>query len=147
MVNYADEALKQRLLPKVASGEARIQAFGLTEPDAGSDSTAMRTRAKRDGGRSRVDGEGADLPSRGRRLPRLTGPDDAPRRGRETHRRCLDVLVDLDDALADGLETEPIPKTASNAVPAYQLHSDDVAVPAENRIGERVLGPPRPQPR
>jgi acyl-CoA dehydrogenase len=49
-------------------------------------------------------------------------------------------LVDLDDAMADGLDIEPIPKTASNAVPAYQLYFDDVAVPAENLIGEEGRG-------
>jgi acyl-CoA dehydrogenase len=158
IVNYADEELKERLLPAVASGDARIQAFGLTEPGAGSDSTAMTTRAERDsaeetsadpteatasedGDRYVVDGEKVWI-------SRVEASDYLVLLARTTPREAVEkrtegismFLVDLDDAMADGLDIEPIPKTASNAVPAYQLYFDDVAVPAENLIGEEGRG-------
>jgi len=141
IVNYADEALKERLLPDVASGEARIQAFGLTEPGAGSDSTAMTTRAERDGDRYVIDGEKVWI-------SRVEASDYLVLLARTTPRDAVEkrtagiwmFLVDLDDAMADGLDVEAIPKTASAAVPAYQLYFDGVTVPAENLIGEAGRG-------
>ena len=141
IVNYADEELKSWLLPEVASGETRIQAFGLTEPNAGSDSTAMETRAVREGGEYVIDGgkiwisrvEASDY--------LLLVARTTPRE--EVSKRTQGIstfLVDLEDAYADGLEIEPIEKTASRAVGAYQLFFDGVRIPAENLIGEEGEG-------
>src|SRR6185437_6925962 len=49
ILRHGSPAQKQRWLPKIASGELRLQAFGVTEPTAGTDTTALRTTAKRDG--------------------------------------------------------------------------------------------------
>src|SRR5689334_2834969 len=57
LLRHGSEEQKQRWLPRVASGELRLQAFGVTEPDAGSDTTAIKTRARRTGGGWVVDGQ------------------------------------------------------------------------------------------
>jgi acyl-CoA dehydrogenase len=141
LVKYADESLKADLLPKVASGDVRIQAFGLTEPNAGSDSTAMETRARKDGEEYVVDGAKIWI-------SRVEASDYILLLARTTPRESVEkrtagismFLVDLEDAYADGLEIESIPKTASRAVGSYQLWFDGVRVPAKNLIGEEGEG-------
>jgi acyl-CoA dehydrogenase len=141
IVNYADEELKEDLLPRVADGDARIQAFGLTEPNAGSDSTAMETRARRDGDEYVVNGEKVWI-SRVEDsdylllMARTTPRDEVEKRTRGISM----ILVDLADAYGNGLEIERIPKTASRAVHSYQLYFDDLRVPARNLIGEEGEG-------
>ncbi|WP_280587689.1 acyl-CoA dehydrogenase family protein [Halorubrum sp. Boch-26] len=141
IVKYADERLKSELLPKVAAGEETIQAFGLTEPNAGSDSTAMETRARREGDEYVIDGEKVWI-------SRVENSDylvlmarTTPREEVEKRTRGISmILVDLEDAYADGLDIEQIPKTASRAVHSYQLYFDDVRVPTRNLIGEEGEG-------
>ncbi|EMA65252.1 acyl-CoA dehydrogenase domain-containing protein [Halorubrum aidingense JCM 13560] len=141
IVKYASEEIKETLLPKVAAGEETIQAFGLTEPNAGSDSTAMTTSAERDGDEYVINGEKVWI-------SRVEDSDYLVLMARTTPRDQVDkrtrgismILVDLEDAYADGLEIERIPKTASRAVHSYQLFFDDVRVPAKNLIGEEGKG-------
>ena len=141
LVKYADESLKADLLPKVASGDVRIQAFGLTEPNAGSDSTAMKTRARKDGDEYVVDGAKIWI-------SRVEASDYLLLMARTTPREAVEkrtegismFLLDLEDAYDDGLEIESIPKTASRAVGAYQLWFDGARVPAENLVGEEGEG-------
>lgn len=141
IVKYADEELKQDLLPRVADGDARIQAFGLTEPNAGSDSTAMETRARRDGDEYVINGEKVWI-------SRVEDSDYLLLMARTTPREAVDkrtrgismLLVDLADAYGNGLEIERIPKTASRAVHSYQLYFDDLRVPARNLIGKEGRG-------
>ncbi|TKX44517.1 MULTISPECIES: acyl-CoA dehydrogenase family protein [unclassified Halorubrum] len=141
IVKYADEELKADLLPRVADGDARIQAFGLTEPNAGSDSTAMETRAERDGDEYVVNGEKVWI-SRVEDsdylllMARTTPRDEVEKRTRGISM----ILVDLEEAYGNGLEIERIPKTASRAVHSYQLYFDDLRVPARNLIGEEGEG-------
>ena len=92
ILRHGSEEQKQRYLPRIASGELRLQAFGVTEPTAGSDTTSIQTTATRDGrrlGRSRAE----DLDVAGA----LLGPDaparphDAGRPGGEEDARSLDL--------------------------------------------------------
>jgi len=156
IVTYADEELKAELLPEVAAGEETIQAFGLTEPNAGSDSTAMTTRAEReprgdaDPSATAADREGDEYVINGEKvwISRVEDSDYLLLMARTTPREEVDkrtrgismILVDLEDAYADGLEIERIPKTASRAVHSYQLYFDDVHVPTRNLIGEEGEG-------
>ena len=164
IVKYASEEIKEELLPKVAAGEKTIQAFGLTEPNAGSDSTAMTTSAEREAqgasegeteNRSEQSGtaaerDGGDYVINGEKvwISRVENSDYLVLMARTTPREEVDkrtrgismFLVDLEDAYADGLEIEQIPKTASRAVHSYQLYFDDVRVPAKNLIGEEGKG-------
>jgi acyl-CoA dehydrogenase len=142
LVRYGSEELKANLLPRVARGDASIQAFGLTEPNAGSDSTAIETTAERDGDEFVVNGQKIWI-------SRVDASDylvlmarTTPREEVEKRTRGLSMLlVDLEDAYADGgLEIERIDKTASNAVHSYELFFEDLQVPAEHLIGEEGRG-------
>jgi acyl-CoA dehydrogenase len=137
IVRHGNEELKERLLPGVASGETAVQTFALTEPDAGSESTAISTRAVRDGDVYRVTGEKLWT-------SRIDASDYMVLVARTTPRAEADrktdgvtlLLVDLGDALqGDGMRIEEIEKTASNVVTSYRVTFDDLAVPVDNRIG------------
>src|SRR5438046_1139414 len=57
LLRHGSEEQKQRYLPKIASGELRLQAFAVTEPDAGSETTRLQTRAVRRGGKYIINGQ------------------------------------------------------------------------------------------
>jgi acyl-CoA dehydrogenase len=142
IVEHGNDALKARLLPDVASGETAVQTFALTEPDAGSESTAIATRAERDGDVYRVTGEKLWT-------SRIDASDYMVLVARTTPREDVDrktdgvtlLLVDLADALAgDGMTVETIEKTASNVVTSFRVTFDDLAVPVTNRIGAEGAG-------
>ena len=142
LVKYADEALKEDLLPRVASGEASIQAFGLTEPNAGSDSTSIETFAEREDDRYIVNGQKiwtsrVDVSDYLVLVARTTPKEQVDKRTRGISM----FLVDLADAYEQGaLQTEQIPKTASEFVHSYELWFDDLQLPAEHLIGEEGEG-------
>ncbi|GGL65937.1 acyl-CoA dehydrogenase family protein [Halocalculus aciditolerans] len=142
LVKYGSEEMKEALLPKVARGEASIQAFGLTEPNAGSDSTSIETRAVRDDDHYVINGQKIWI-------SRVDASDylvlmarTTPREDVEKRTRGLSMfLIDLRDAYDQGgLEIEQIDKTASNIVHSYELFFEDLRVPAENVIGEEGQG-------
>jgi alkylation response protein AidB-like acyl-CoA dehydrogenase len=139
ILRHGSEAQKQRYLPAIARGALRLQAFGVTEPGAGTDTTNIRTFARRDGDRYLVSGqkvwisrvEHSDLMLL---LARTTPRDQVARRteGLST------FVVDLRDAIGHGLTVRPI-RTMMNHH-TTELFFDDLAVPAENLIGEEGRG-------
>jgi len=139
ILRHGSEAQKQRYLPAIARGELRLQAFGVTEPGAGTDTTSIRTFARRDGDRYLVSGqkvwisrvEHSDLLLL---LARTTPRDQVARRteGLST------FVVDLRDAIGHGLTVRPI-RTMMNHH-TTELFFDDLVVPAENLIGEEGRG-------
>ena len=137
IVEYASEDLKRELLPDVAAGEASIQAFGLTEPNAGSNSTAIETRAERDGDEYVINGQKiwtsrVDVSDYLVLVARTTPLEEVDKRTRSISM----FLVDLEDAHEQGaLDMESIPKSASDFVHSFELWFDDLRVPAENLIG------------
>lgn len=142
LVNYADEGTKAELLPKVAAGEVSIQSFGLTEPNAGSESTAIETTATRDGDEYVVDGQKiwtsrVDVSDYLLLVVRTTPVADV-----EKGTRGLSLLlVDLDDATEQGaLRMEPIPKTAGEFVHSFELWFDGLRVPAGSLVGTEGEG-------
>ncbi len=142
IVKYGSEQLKSELLPRVAAGETAIQAFGLTEPNAGSDSTAIETRAEREGDEWVINGqkiwtsrvEASDYLVL---VARTTPKDEVEKKTRGISM----FLVDLADAASQGaFEKEAIPKSVSEFVHSYQLWFDDLRIPAANLIGEEGEG-------
>lgn len=138
LVKYGSEELKAELLPKVARGEVSIQSFGLTEPNAGSDSTAIDTHAERDGDEFVIDGQKiwisrVDASDYIVLMARTTPRDEVEERTRGISM----FLVDLEEAYEqDGLQVERIDKTASNAVHSYEMWFEGLRVPADAVIGE-----------
>jgi alkylation response protein AidB-like acyl-CoA dehydrogenase len=134
------EEQKRRYLPRIASGELRLQAFGVTEPTAGSDTTSIQTTATRvDGGWS-VSGqkiwtsraEHSDLMLL---LARTTPADRVAKRteGLST------FIVDMKRAIADGTMTiRPIRTMMNHAT--TEIFLDGVAVPDEDLVGEEGQG-------
>jgi acyl-CoA dehydrogenase len=137
LLRHGSEEQKQAYLPKVASGELRLQAFGVTEPEAGTDTTSIRTTATREGDHYLVNGrkmyisrvEQSDLMIL---LARTTPLEEVEKRS-----QGLSVfLVDLREA--EGLTVKPRRVMMNNAT--NELVFDELRVPAENMIGEEGEG-------
>jgi len=139
LLRHGSEEQKRAYLPKIACGELRLQAFGVTEPDAGSDTTSLTTTAVRDGDRYIVNGRKIYI-SRVQHsdllllLARTTPQEQVQRK---SHGLSV-FLIDLRDALANGLTVEPIPIMLNNET--NKLHFDNVPIPASSLIGEEGRG-------
>ena len=139
LLKHGSQEQKSRWLPLIASGAVRLQAFGVTEPTAGSDTTAIRTVAVRQGGRYVVNGqkvwtsraEHSDLMLL---LARTTPRDKANKRT-----DGLSVfLVDMREALGKGLTVRPLRAMINHAT--TEVFFDDLEIAAENLIGEEGKG-------
>lgn len=139
ILRHGNEAQKRKYLPGIASGELRLQAFGVTEPTSGTDTTRLRTFAKRDGDHYVVNGqkiwisraEHSDLMVL---LCRTTAREDAkkPSDGMSV------LIVDMREAVGNGLTIRPIRTMLNHAT--TELFLDNVRVPAENLIGKEGNG-------
>jgi alkylation response protein AidB-like acyl-CoA dehydrogenase len=134
ILRHGTDAQKKAYLPKIATGELRLQAFGVTEPTSGTDTTSLRTFAKREGDHYVVNGqkvwtsraEHSDLMLL---LARTTPRDQTAKRteGLST------FLVDMRQALDHGMTIRPI-RTMMNHN-TTEIFFDNMIVPAENLIG------------
>jgi acyl-CoA dehydrogenase len=142
LVNYASEELKADILPQIARGEAAIQSFGLTEPNAGSDSTSMETRAERDGDTYVINGQKIWISRVDASDYILLMARTSPKEAVEKRTKGISMfLVDLEAAFDAGtLTVKQIDKTASNFVHSYEMWFEDLQVPAANLIGEEGEG-------
>ncbi|MBM3517108.1 MAG: acyl-CoA dehydrogenase [Alphaproteobacteria bacterium] len=134
LLNHGSAAQKAAYLPAIAKGTLRLQAFGVTEPTTGSDTTQLKTTARRVGDHYRINGqkvwisrvEHSDLMLL---LARTTPADQVRKRS-----GGLSVfLVDLRTAVGNGLTVRPIRTMINHAT--TELFFDDLAVPAANLIG------------
>jgi acyl-CoA dehydrogenase len=139
VLRHGSDAQKAMYLPKVASGELRLQAFGVTEPTSGTDTLALKTTAKRDGDDYIINGqklwtsraEHSDLMIL---LARTTPRDEAASRT-----DGLSVfIVDMRDAIGNGLTIRPIETMMNHAT--TEIFFDNLRVPAANLIGEEGKG-------
>jgi acyl-CoA dehydrogenase len=137
LLRHGSEQQKERWLPPIAAGELRLQAFGVTEPDAGLDTTSIRTRARREGDTYTIDGQkiwtSRALQSDLMLLLARTSPPDPERRwfGLST------FLVDLRDA-GDTVRIVPIDTMLNHNT--TEVFIDGLQVPAENLIGDEGFG-------
>lgn len=139
LLRHGSEEQKQRYLPKIASGELRLQAFGVTEPTTGSDTTSLKTRATRVGDYYEVTGQkvwtSRALHSDLMLLIARTTPLAEVKKKTEG----LSVfLVDIKANLGHGLEIRPIEAMINHG--ATEVFFDKLRVPAENLIGEEGKG-------
>lgn len=142
LLRHGSEEQKQNYLPKIASGELRLQAFGVTEPAAGSDTGSISTRAVREGTSWRVNGQkiwtSRALHSDLMVLLARTTPTEQC----ERHTDGLSVfLVEMrDDAgeLVSGLTVNPIPTMMNHST--TEVFFDDVVLPATALVGTEGLG-------
>ena len=142
LVKYGSDGMKERLLPEIASGETSIQAFCLTEPNTGSDSTSMSTRAEPDGDGWIINGQKIwtsrlDVADYAVVLARTTPKSEVEKRTRGVSM----FLVDVEATVADGgLDYEKIPQSGSDFVNSFQVYFDDLRVPADHLIGQQGNG-------
>jgi len=139
ILKHGSEEQKQRYLPGIASGEIRLQAFGVTEPTAGTDTTRISTFARREGDKYVVNGqkiwisraEHSDLMVL---LCRTTAREDAAR----SSDGMSVLLVDMRQAVGNGLTIRPIRTMLNHAT--TELFFDNLEVPVENLVGEEGKG-------
>jgi acyl-CoA dehydrogenase len=139
ILRHGSPKQKQQYLPKIATGELRLQAFGVTEPTSGTDTTSLRTFAKREGDHYVVNGqkvwtsraEHSDLMLL---LARTTPRDQAKRRtdGIST------FIVDMRASIGHGMTIRPL-RTMMNHN-STEIFFDNLVVPAENLVGEEGRG-------
>ncbi len=139
LVRHGSDEQKRRYLPALARGELRLQAFGVTEPTTGSDTTSLKTTAVRRGDNYIINGqkvfisrvEHSDLMlllARTTPLEQVTKRTDG-----------LSVfLVDLRQAIGHGLTVRPLRMMINHHT--TELFLDDLEVPAENLVGEQGKG-------
>jgi acyl-CoA dehydrogenase len=138
LLRHGNEDQKRRYLPKIASGELRLQAFGVTEPNAGSESTRIQTTATRAGDKYIIKGEkifiSRVLQSDLMLLLARTTPYDELK---DKTKGLSVFIVDLREAKGK-LEIKPLDLMINHHT--NQLFFDGVEVPAENLIGEEGMG-------
>ena len=139
VLRHGSEQQKQEYLPRIASGELRLQAFGVTEPTAGTDTTSISTVAERQGDQYIVNGqkvwtsraEHSDLMVL---LARTT-----PKESVEKKSQGLSVfLIDMRDALKNGMTIKPIRTMLNHST--TEIFFDNVPIPASSLIGEEGKG-------
>ncbi|WP_027167555.1 acyl-CoA dehydrogenase family protein [Mesorhizobium sp. WSM3224] len=139
LLRHGSEAQKLRYLPKIAAGELRLQAFGVTEPTSGTDTGALKTTARLDGNHFVVKGqkiwtsraEHSDLMLL---LARTTPLKD----GMKKTDGLSVLIVDMREAVGKGLTIRPIRTMMNHAT--TEVFFDDLRVPAENLVGEEGKG-------
>tara|TARA_Y100000588_G_scaffold329808_1_gene366293 strand:- start:491 stop:1579 length:1089 start_codon:yes stop_codon:yes gene_type:complete len=139
LLRHGTSTQKQEYLPAIAKGELRLQAFAVTEPTSGSDTSKMQTMAVKNGDHYVVNGqkvwisraEHSDLML----LVARTTPVDQV--ARKTEGLSM-FLVDLRSAIGNGLTIRPLRTMMNHAT--TELFFDDLKVPVVNRIGEEGSG-------
>ncbi|MXY04305.1 MAG: acyl-CoA dehydrogenase [Gammaproteobacteria bacterium] len=137
VVKYGSEAMKQRYLPRVVSGDLHV-AFGVTEPDAGTDTTSLKTAARRDGDHYLVKGRKVwttkALDSERVLLLVRTTPQA------QAVRRTDGLTLLLAELQRPEVTISPIPKTGRNAVASCEVVYEDLPVAVTDRVGEEGKG-------
>jgi acyl-CoA dehydrogenase len=139
LLRHGSEPQKQKYLPKIASGALRLQAFGVTEPTSGTDTTSLKTTARRDGDHYVVNGqkiwtsraEHSDLMLL---LARTTPKDQVAKRTDGLSVFIVEMLAALDH----GLTIRPIRTMMNHST--TEIFFDDLHVPAANLLGEEGKG-------
>jgi len=139
LLRHGSAEQKQRYLPKIASGEWRLQSMGVTEPTTGTDTTKIKTTAQRRGDRYVINGQKVWI-SRIQHsdfmilLARTTPLADVKRKSEG----MSIFMVDLKSAIGHGLEVRPIRNMVNHET--NELFFENLEIPAENLIGEEGQG-------
>ena len=139
VLRHGNEEQKNRYLPEIASGKLRLQSFGVTEPTTGTDTTSLKTVAKKDGDEYVINGqkvwisriEHSDLMVL---LARTTPKDEVQKKTQGLSA----FIVDVREAVGNGLTIQPIESMINHH--SCELFFDDLRIPAENLLGEEGAG-------
>jgi acyl-CoA dehydrogenase len=137
VAKHGGEELCRELLPRAADGSLHV-CFAVTEPDAGLDTSRIRTFARRDGSDYVINGRKVWITKAAQSQKAvLLARTSHPGAGQRPTAGMSMFVVDLKDA---SVEMRPIPKMGRNAVSSYELFIDDLRVPASALVGEEGLG-------
>ena len=139
VLRHGSDTQKSTYLPKIASGELRLQSFGVTEPTTGTNTTSLKTTARKQGDHYLINGqkvwisriEHSDL------MVLLARTTDLDKVEKKTHGLSA-FIVDVKQAQGNGLEIRPIESMINHH--SCELFFDDLAVPAENLLGQEGQG-------
>ena len=139
VLRHGSDAQKKTYLPKIAAGELRLQSFAVTEPTTGTDTTSLKTVARRDGDNYIINGqkvwisriEHSDLMVL---LARTTAKDEVTKKTDGLSA----FIVDVREAVGNGLEIRPIESMINHH--SCELFFDDLVLPKENLLGEEGKG-------
>ena len=139
ILKHGSEAQKRQYLPGIATGKLRLQAFGVTEPTSGTDTTSLRTFAKREGDHYVVNGQKV-WTSRAEHSDLMLLLARTTPKGEEKKKTdgLSTFIVDMKAALGNGLTIRPI-RTMMNHN-SCEVFFDNMIVPAENLVGEEGKG-------
>ena len=139
LLRHGSEAQKQQYLPKIATGELRLQSMGVTEPTTGTDTTKIKTTAEKRGDRYVVNGQKVWI-SRVQHsdlmilLARTTPLAEVKKKSEG----MSIFLVDLHHATGHGMTVRPIPNMVNHET--NELFFDNLEIPEENLIGQEGRG-------
>ncbi|GAU80468.1 acyl-CoA dehydrogenase family protein [Bosea sp. BIWAKO-01] len=139
LLRHGSAEQKRSYLPRIASGALRLQAFGVTEPTSGTDTTSLRTFARREGDHYVVNGQKIWTSRAAQSDLMLLLARTTPREQVAKRTEGLSVFIlDMREALKAGLTIAPIRTMMNHAT--TEVFFDNVRVPAENLIGEEGKG-------
>jgi acyl-CoA dehydrogenase len=139
ILRHGSDEQKRRYLPAIARGELRLQAFGVTEPTSGTDTTALRTFARRQGDTYVVDGQKIWTSRAEHSDLMLLLARTTPREEVTKKTDGLSVfIVDMREAIGKGLTIRPIRTMMNHAT--CEVFFDNLVVPAANLVGEEGKG-------
>jgi len=139
ILRHGSPAQKERYLPKIATGELRLQAFGVTEPTSGTDTLSLRTTARKEGDHYVINGQKIWTSRAEHSDLMLLLARTTPREQAQKRTDGLSVfLVDMRLAQSTNMSITPIRTMMNHAT--TQIFFDDLRVPAENLIGEEGKG-------
>ncbi len=139
LLRHGSEQQKQKYLPEIASGRLRLQAFGVTEPTAGTDTTSITTFAERDGDHYRVNGQKIWISRAAHSDLLLLLARTRPQQEVARKTEGLSVfLVDMREVLNNGLTVRPIETMMNHHT--TELFFDDMKIPVDTLVGEEHQG-------
>ena len=139
LLRYGSAEQKARYLPGIASGELRLQAFGVSEPTSGTDTLSLKTRAVRAGDHSVVNGQKIWTSRAEHSDLLLLLARTTPREEVEKRTEGLSIfLVDMREAIGNGLTIKPIRTLMNHST--TEVFFDDLRIPASALVGEEGKG-------
>jgi len=138
VLRHCNESQKKKYLPKIATGELRLQAFGVTEPSAGTDTSSIRTTAVKKGDRWQVNGQKVWTSRAEHSDLMLLLARTAPRHEARRTEGMSVFIVEMKAALGRGLTIRPIRTMINHAT--TEVFLENLEIPAENLVGEEGKG-------
>ena len=136
VTKHGSDAMRAEVLPRVADGSLHA-CFAVTEPDAGTDTSRIRTTARREGGDYVINGRKVWISKAAESEKMVLAARTSDRDPASPMKGLSIFFVDMDTT---GIELSPILKMGRNAVASYEVVMDDVRVPVDRLIGEEGDG-------